>query len=546
MCEMKHLLFIIVIVSIVRIFTCCSEVNLEKNLPGSETLKSYVDEFNANDTESEVNYIPNAHAAGWMESNVPLFECPDREIEKAYYFRWWTYRKHIRDTPDGFVITEFLPPVSWSKKHNTINCPAGHHFYEGRWIRDNKYLDDYAWFYFGNGGDPGGVTKVYSNWLTDGIYARFLVNGDSDFVTGLLDSLISNHESWSRDGAAGDDWQKNRLLSNGLFWQIDSWEGTEYSIGGTGIRPLLNSYMYASAMAIGKIASLAGKKDIEENYFTEAAELRKLIQDSLWDPVDGFFKTMRHEDIPTDQYNNDAAEVCEPGSLVKVKELFGYVPWYFNLPEAGKGYEKAWEYLTNSSFFAAPAGPTISEITHPNFRINEIGCRWCGASWPFSTSMTLTAMANLLNNYEQDAIDRNDYINLLRTYAKSHTKKRADGSVVSWIEESLNPFTGVWIPTEGTPPRGKDYNHSTFCDLVITGLAGLRPRADNVIEVNPLVPGDIWDYFCLGNVLYHGKLITIVWDRTGEKYGIGSGLQVFADGKKIAGSQSIGKISGKI
>ena len=36
------------------------------------------------------------------------------------------------------------------------------------------------------------------------------------------------------------------------------------------------------------------------------------------------------------------------------------------------------------------------------------------------------------------------------------------------------------------------------------------PRADDVIEVNPLLPRDTWDYFCLDNVKYHSRLMTIV------------------------------------
>ncbi|HBE43021.1 MAG TPA: hypothetical protein DDW27_17820, partial [Bacteroidales bacterium] len=119
-------------------------------------------------------------------------------------------------------------------------------------------------------------------WLTDGIYARYIVNGDRAFVTGLLDSLINNHDNWSKDGRPGDGWQKSRKLSNGLFWQIDSWEGGELSIGGTGIRPMINSYMYSGAMAVGKIAALAGRKETSEKYFSEAAELRKLVQKDLW------------------------------------------------------------------------------------------------------------------------------------------------------------------------------------------------------------------------------------------------------------------------
>jgi hypothetical protein len=30
--------------------------------------------------------------------------------------------------------------------------------------------------------------------------------------------------------------------------------------------------------------------------------------------------------------------------------------------------------------------------------------------------------------------------------------------------------------------------NSSYADLVITGIVGLRPRADNVVEVHPLLP----------------------------------------------------------
>tara|TARA_B110000879_G_scaffold71491_1_gene99766 strand:- start:10691 stop:11068 length:378 start_codon:yes stop_codon:yes gene_type:complete len=86
-----------------------------------------------------------------MAKHVPRFEYPDKEMEEIDHFRLWKFRKHIKQTPDGFVITEFLPKVNWSGKHNTISSPAGHHFREGRWIRENKYLDDYAVFWLRKG-----------------------------------------------------------------------------------------------------------------------------------------------------------------------------------------------------------------------------------------------------------------------------------------------------------------------------------------------------------------------------------------------------------
>jgi hypothetical protein len=78
--------------------------------------------------------------------------------------------------------------------------------------------------------------------------------------------------------------------------------------------------------------------------------------------------------------------------------------------------------------------------------------------------------------------------------------------------------------------------------LIITGLVGLRPRADDVVEVNPLLPSKQWDYFCLDNVLYQGRILTIIWDKRGERYGLGKGLTILADGEKIGHSEELGRI----
>ena len=132
---------------------------------------------------------------------------------------------------------------------------------------------------------------------------------------------------------------------------------------------------------------------------------------------------------------------------------------------------------------------------------------------------------------------------------------------MAWIDEDQNPYTGDWIARTciskwekanpevwkkvgGTSDRGKDYNHSTFCDLVINGLVGLRPQTGNTVVVNPLVPEGVWDYFCLDRVPYHGRMLTILWDKSGNRYGKGTGLRVFADGKEIAQAGALKRVSG--
>jgi hypothetical protein len=448
--------------------------------------------------------------AAWFRENVPLFECPDRQIQEIYYFRWRVYKKHIRETPDGFVVTEFYPRVGWSGKHNTISCAAGHHLREGRWIADPKYINDYATFWFRKGGDP----RRYSFWAADAFWARFLVDLNKSLVVDLLPDLTKNFEAW----------EKARLDPGGLFWQIDDRDGMEVSIGGSGFRPTINSYLYGDATAIVRIADLAGKPEIAAAYREKAVKLKALVQAKLWDPEAKFFKT-----LPRGEGKN----------LADVRELHGFTPWYFHLPDPGKGYEVAWKQLMDEQGFYAPFGPTTAERRHPRFRFKHgHDCLWNGPSWPYATTQTLVAMANVLNDYPQDAVTKADYIQVLGNYARSQYK---DGK--PWIAENLDGITGTWIVDK---PRSADYNHSGYCDLVISGLAGLRPREDATVEVNPLIPPGTLDYFCLDGVRYHGKNLTILYDKSGSRYGKGAGLRVLAGGKEIGASAKLEIVSGRL
>jgi len=101
-----------------------------------------------------------------------------------------------------------------------------------------------------------------------------------------------------------------------------------------------------------------------------------------------------------------------------------------------------------------------------------------------------------------------------------------------YIGEYLDETTGFWL--KGDQERSRYYNHSTFCDLVISGLVGLRPQAGNKLQVCPLIPQGKWDWFCLDRVRYHGHDITILWDKDGSRYHVGKGFFIFVDGEKKA------------
>lgn len=483
----------------------------------SGTWQSYVEKFNGMEAEPEVNLIPNAGVAFWIAANAPKFDCPDDAFEEIYYYRWWTYRKHIVQTPVGRIITEFIVPVKHAGAYNSISCAYGFHLSEGRWLRDSGLLDEYSHFWFrGNNGKPMPLFHKFSSWAASALLERSKVTGNTAFLVDLLPDLVADYRIWETE----------RQDPDGTFWQNDVKDGMEESISGDRrlkhTRPTINSYMFANARAIAEIARLANQPDLAQEFETKAATLKKLTQDRLWDADAKFFKVRK-----------------DTGVLSDAREAIGFIPWYFNLPDDTPEYATAWKQLTDETGFKAPYGITTAERRHPQFRSHGIGtCEWDGALWPFATSQTLVALSNLLHNYHQDAVSRHDYFDALLTYAKSQHR---DGK--PYIGEYQDEKTGVWIKGDD---RSRFYNHSSFADLVITGLVGLEPRADNTVVVDPLLPPDTWDSFCLEDVPYHGRSLTIIWDKSGQKYHRGSGLQVFANGQRIARAKGLQRVMGRL
>ena len=208
--------------------------------------------------------------------------------------------------------------------------------------------------------------------------------------------------------------------------------------------------------------------------------------------------------------------------------------------EPGSDKSTTWNQIIDPDGFYAPFGLTTAERRHPEFRTHGCcKCEWDGAVWPFATSQTLKGMANLLNDYEQEIVTDSTYFDILETYVESQYYRGRP-----YIGEYLDETTGYWL--KGDQERSRYYNHSTFNDLIITGLVGLRPRADNVIEVNPLVPDGKWDWFALDQVNYAGKSVSIIWDKDGTKYGKGAGLKVFADGTLVASSAKLERVTGEL
>eukprot|EP01051_Picozoa_sp_SAG22_P013390 SAG22_NODE_1493_length_4303_cov_2.713606_2_plen_648_part_00 len=290
-----------------------------------------------------------------------------------------------------------------------------------------------------------------------------------------------------------------------------------------------------------------------------------------------------------------------PNSLTKVRELQALsTPWMLGLfdhDRAGAAtYAKAWRALNAPGGFDAEWGPRTAERGHPCYNYTRwrpvVGPggrggrhddNWNGPSWPFETSKLLTGYANLLNVYGDDPavlaaanVSAANFAQWLRRYVYSHTRAGmvsgpaalGQNGSVPWVGENLHPDDGYWLsrylrfrqncsaakgppgPGGGQPGCNMDalYNHSSFIDLIISALVGLRAAAHSLlVSINPLVDPAVTKYFALDSLRYKGHDLAIAFDRDGSgRYagkGCLKGVCLWVDGKLVASRPTLGKLT---
>ena len=491
--------------------------------------------------------------APWYVHNIPFLDIDDSEIQQIYYYRWKLYRSHVRQIgPQGTTVTEFLDQVPWEREpYSDLNDSASFHLAEGRWMRDSGIVDSLIDHLYSGGGND----RHFSESVATATYATTLVTGDPAPAARHLDTMQYIFNEWD------DHFDRAR----NLYWIEPIADATEYTISsidasgagftdqpstnekengftkGFAFRPSINSYQYANARAIAEIAKIAGRLNTSADYNQRADAIRSAVLAQLWNSALDHF---------TDRYQRSTKYVSA-GEFIRGRELVGYVPWLYELPPkvASVNYAQAWRHVLSAAELAGPFGLRTVEPSYPRYltqyrydkATGRPECQWNGPSWPFQTSQLLTGLANLLNDYTQPFITRADYLRLLRQYTHQHFLAPDHPD----IQEDYDPDSGA--PIVGLA-RSHHYSHSTYVDLILSGLVGIRPRADNMLEINPLLPSGKLSgarpirYFFLQGVLYHGHDVDVVYDEDGTRYGAGKGLSVFVDGMRASGPVPLGRV----
>ena len=486
----------------------------------------------------------------WFDANLPYFDCSDPWIRKLYYHRAYLSRKNMLDPRLGRLREPTQSEGRWRNDWyaNVISYGAAHQIREARWLRDRKYAQGHLRTWADNekadGVYPSHVTSAgaaggqYTDWITSTAWETELVHPDPAFLAGVADKLANNVRGWQKQYDPDGD----GLLRVDSHW----WTGMEYQPSFfyfSGYRTArdfqqparavelervdLTAYNYGNARAVAQIYRRIGRPGQAGEFDALADKMAAALTARMWQPVKKFFYSLRASD----------------GAVADVKEVIGVYPFYFGMVPWGKGYESAWSSILDPAQFwtkwpvasVSRECPAYSQENWPGDG-RRSACMWNGPTWPHANSLVLTAMARTLRATRDDPkiaspLKTSHFWELFSSFTRA--QYRNQDFQFPWTGEYYNGDSGEWKTAE------RDYNHSTWLDILIPEVVGLVPRDDDQLEIDPLVPDHALRFFLLDGVRYRGHDIAIAWDDptdgAADRYGDGrKGLDVYVDGRLIA------------
>lgn len=469
------------------------------------------------------SYIQELDDHQWYLDNIPFIDVPEKSLQDVYYYRTSVNKRHLRWTHEGhgWISTEFIQPVAWASKFQTIPDSAAHQVLELRWLRDQNYAKDIIQEY-----TRGGVEKLsgitYTNYMQTATLEHAQATGDVSFLVSQLEGMIASYNLWNVtiDATTGL-YHRNPLLDAQEYslpgylvggpgggpmqeWNdfgLDAAEGggNDYDLiwlGPETYRPDFNAYMVSGARAISVVAAMAGNSSLAKTWETYADDLYSRMEKLIY----------------SDELNFWIDVVQGTNLRCEGRELIGYYPYRFGVGTNATQVEGL-AAATNNEHFLTEFGPTTLEQTNPYYtalKNTTYCCQWQGQSWPFSTCVFLDVLAMIARDNLSDVITPELFYDQLMVYTRTNYK---DG--VPFTAESHYPTIDEW--SGDTTNHSENYFHSTYMDNIFTNLFGIVPSFGDRLVLQPLVPSN-WSYFVVENLPYHGTLLTMVWDKDGTHY----------------------------
>lgn len=429
----------------------------------------------------------------WFDS-VPSLTCDNELLERLWAYRWYILRNSLSEPGLGHLPGRVMYEGRSHKMAKAPWRPTGWEFSKVIPLSTSLHVQDLRWR-----ADPADTIEVMASTArlqgTDGqLYAHTVtqrmkpyanyfgwamaqfaqLHGGAAVPQAVLDAAKEQVRGDRRQLVTSEDELPVQYdhKRTGKEYQPSYWYFHGYPANAkdkSTYTPLkrVDRAIYQYLNARGVAALCAARQDPDEQEFAGLAEaLGASILAKQWDPGTEFFYDLHHR---TDE-------------LARVRNVVGFYPWWAGLTDARHtaGLRRA---LAPEHFGGGEPYPSVAQdcpAFRPsggwlgNFFKGRNGCMWNGPSWPYTTAITLDAIAR---NVAAAPDLAEEFATGFWALARQHFR---DGDVaVPYLVEHYDGLTGEPISDE------PDYNHSYLIDLIVQYVAGLRVEPDG-LSLEPL------------------------------------------------------------
>jgi Concanavalin A-like lectin/glucanases superfamily len=222
-------------------------------------------------------------------------------------------------------------------------------------------------------------------------------------------------------------------------------------------------------------------------------------------------------------------QLVPSGERVEWKDQQNFVPFIEGLVPNTDEYRQALRYYADAEEF--PIMPFYTSNQRDKELARAVGFPGSNNFSNINSTLQAQLYARALRQYPSEHITPGMYLRLLQW--------------LTWVQyvdgdnrlPNNNEFFFNWNPETKTFGRSGIFHNilGSYNFMIVDDIAGVRPRLDDRLELWPIDVG--WDHFAVGNLSYHGRDLTLVWDRPGDGEqhysGVPEGYSAYLDGRRI-------------
>ncbi len=222
-------------------------------------------------------------------------------------------------------------------------------------------------------------------------------------------------------------------------------------------------------------------------------------------------------------------QLTSNGERVQWKDQQNFTPFIEGLVPNTDEYRQALRYYADAAEF--PIMPSYTSNQRDKAMAAALGTPGSNNFSNINSTLQAQVYARAIREYPTEYITPDMYRSLLEW--ETWTQYVGGDNRLP----NNNEFFFNWNPDTQTFGRSGIHHNilGAYNFMLIDDIAGLRPRLDDRLELWPIDVG--WSHFAINNLSYHGRDLTLVWDRPGDGAshypGVPEGYSAWLDGERI-------------